>query len=115
MASYRLQKLASVIKRVVGAELLNLSAETMFTITSVEVSPDLKGAKIWVSAQPPTPNDASLLKILHQYEPKLQATLARYLETKFTPKIEFKIDQSAKHLDKIEGLLKQIDKSPGAD
>lgn len=101
--SLRTDKVASVVNRMVSTELVKLAPDQFFSITEVRVSADLKYATLWVSAlgleaKPPE----ELQEILDSHIGHLQRLLASHMKSKFTPRLEFKIDRGAKHAEAIK-------------
>ncbi len=77
------------------------------TVTQVSVSPDLKVAKIYFTSLGNSTND---LEILRGAKGFIRSTLAHRIRIKFVPELDFFIDESAKHGEKIDKLLEKIDK-----
>src|SRR5687767_3465250 len=103
MNERRLAKLTSVVQKVLGQELRQINPRAYLSVGAVEVSPDLKHATVWVSPLDWQQfNEHQLQQLVQEYRPRLQQRLAKYLQTKFTPKLVFKLDQSPQHASKIE-------------
>ena len=80
------------------------------TVTSVDTSPDLRHARVWVSVLGDDEvRQASLggLQSAHGY---LQRRVARELRLKHTPTLEFAYDDSVDHSMRVNELL---DRGPG--
>lgn len=84
------------------------------TVTGVEVSRDLRTAKIFVSIL--GDDDAKTLarEGLHDLAPQLRGPVGRALRLRAAPEIFFKVDESVAYAARIETLLAQI-KTPAAD
>lgn len=84
------------------------------TVTGVEVSRDLRTAKIFVSIL--GDDDAKVLarEGLHDLAPQLRGPVGRALRLRAAPEIFFKVDESVAYAARIETLLAQI-KTPPAD
>ena len=84
------------------------------TVTGVEVSRDLRTAKIFVSIL--GDDDAKTLarEGLHDLAPQLRGPVGRALRLRAAPEIFFRVDESVAYAARIETLLAQI-KPPVSD
>jgi len=106
--SLRTDKVASEIQEIV-AEALSLRrdrADELITATRVEVTPDLRQAWVYVSIL--SPNSADSQQRLDELTSFLQAQVAQRLRSKFTPKLQLRLDESAKYADEISRKLKKL-------
>ena len=86
----------------------------MVTVTAVDVSRDLRQAKIYVSILGTETERASTFEALSSMTSHLRSLLARSLQLRAAPEISFKIDESVARAAKIESLLAQVrDKKTG--
>ena len=79
------------------------------TVTSVETSPDLRHARVFVSVLGDEDERAASLAGLASSHGVLQAQLARELRMKRTPTLKFEYDASVDHSMRISELLEQED------
>jgi ribosome-binding factor A len=77
------------------------------TVTDVEMSEDLKIARIFISVMKEEDKDITL-EILNSAKGLIRSEISRRVRTKFIPSIEFRIDSSIEHGDKIDRLLREI-------
>ncbi|MCE5313284.1 MAG: 30S ribosome-binding factor RbfA [Nitrospiraceae bacterium] len=77
------------------------------TVTDVEMSEDLKLAKVYVSVFREEERDMTL-EILNSAKGLIRSELAKRVRVKFIPALDFRIDKSVEHGDKIDRLLKEI-------
>lgn len=106
--SLRTDKVASEIREIV-AEALSLRrarADELITVTRVEVTPDLRQAWVYLSFF--KVGEADLQPRLDELAPFLQAQVAQRLRSKFTPKLQLRLDQSAAYAEQITRKLKRI-------
>jgi ribosome-binding factor A len=80
----------------------------LVTVTAVEVPPDLRNARIFVSIMGSDEEKASTLEGLDSLAGFLRGTLARTLRLRFAPEIEFRLDPSIERAARIETLLSRI-------
>jgi ribosome-binding factor A len=76
------------------------------TVTDVEMSEDLKIAKVYISVYE---GDKDLtIEILNSAKGIIRNEVSKRVRVKFIPSIEFRIDRSIEHGDRIDRLLKEI-------
>jgi ribosome-binding factor A len=77
------------------------------TITGVDITDDLKIAKVYVSILKGEERETNL-DILNSAKGFIRSEIAKRVRMKIIPSIEFRIDESIEHGDKIDRLLKDI-------
>lgn len=80
-----------------------LSAHSV-SVTEVRMSPDLRGAAVYVKPLLGANEDA-VLKALRTHTAYFQREVAQRLKLKFAPKVQFKADESFDEAGRIERLL----------
>jgi ribosome-binding factor A len=78
------------------------------TVTFVEVSADLRNAKVHVSVMGDESRQKLTLRGLESAAGFLQSKLARELELRYTPKIIFLLDQGVKRSIEIAKILREV-------
>ena len=76
--------------------------EILITVTQVNISPDLKNAKVFVISQ----NKRNIIKFLNEERFFFQNQIAKKLTLKNVPKIIFYLDETFDYANNIEKLLK---------
>jgi len=120
MPSRRSQKVAEAIREVVSmailAELKDPRVRDV-TVTYVEVSGDLRHAKVHVSVMGDEARQQLSLRGLNSAAGFLQAKCARRIDTRYTPRIEFVLDQGVKKSIEISRILSEVlpEESPSAE
>lgn len=111
MPSRRSQKVAEAIREVVSmailAELKDPRVRDV-TVTYVEVSGDLRGAKVHVSVMGDEPRQKLSLAGLKSAAGFLQAKCAQRIDTRYTPRLEFVLDQGVKKSIEIARILSEV-------
>ncbi|HEX7736290.1 MAG TPA: 30S ribosome-binding factor RbfA [Ktedonobacteraceae bacterium] len=79
------------------------------SITHVEVSGDLRHAKIYVSVMGEPEEKKSTIEALHHATGFLRHELAERLSVRFMPEIVFKLDNSIEQGSHILGLIHQLE------
>jgi ribosome-binding factor A len=80
----------------------------MVTVTGVELSADLKHARVFVSVLGDAPARARTLAGLSSARSFLQSHAGKRLGLRFTPELRFEVDPSFESGDRIERLLREI-------
>jgi ribosome-binding factor A len=79
------------------------------SLTRVEVSPDLRYARVYVSIYGPEEDQQAALKALANGSGFIRRTLAPRLRLRAIPEISFRLDHSMEHAEQIARLLNQIE------
>jgi ribosome-binding factor A len=111
MSQRRVQKVAEAIRQVVSMAILTDLKDPRVrdvTVTYVEVSPDLRIAKVHVSVMGDDTHQNLTLRGLESAAGFLQSKLARELELRYTPKINFLLDQGVKKSIEIARILREV-------
>ena len=80
----------------------------LVTVTAVEVSRDLRHAKVFVSVLGTESQRAATFEGLSNVAPHLRGRVGRALRLRVAPEIEFRNDESVAHAAHIEQLLAQV-------
>lgn len=78
------------------------------SITRVEVSPDLRHARVMVSVLGDPEARERTLEALESARGYIRATLAERLHLRFVPEVVFSLDRSIEHGARIQELLREI-------
>ncbi|MFQ5828766.1 MAG: 30S ribosome-binding factor RbfA [Candidatus Methylomirabilia bacterium] len=78
------------------------------TITDVEVSKDLRTAKVYVSVLGPEEQWRSTLAALESAKGFIRNWLRQHLTLRFTPMLSFRADRSLAHAANIQQLLAEL-------
>lgn len=111
MSSRRLLKAAAAIREVVGLSILADLKDPRIqgvTVTHVEVSPDMRHAKVHVSVMGNEPQQQLSLRGLQSAAGFLQAKIAERVETRYTPRLMFVLDQGVKKSIEMARILKEV-------
>jgi ribosome-binding factor A len=106
-----MQKVSEAIRQVVSMAILTELKDPRVrdvTVTYVEVSPDLRVAKVHVSVMGDDTHQNLTLRGLESSAGFLQSKLARELELRYTPKITFLLDQGVKKSIEIARILREV-------
>ena len=114
---HRLERVNELIKRELGELIsreVNFSA-ALVTVQSVDVTPDLKHAHVFVSVIGSEEQARAAMAQLHDSRSNLQRLLAKRVILKYTPHLHFKLDESIERGTRIKVgvLLPLINSAPG--
>ncbi len=87
------------------------------TVTYVEVTPDMRGAKVHVSVMGSESKQKTCLKGLESSAGYLQSKIAQRIDTRYTPRLKFELDQGVKQSIAISKMLREVlpeDETQGA-
>jgi len=77
------------------------------TVTDVELSEDLKTARVFVSVLKDEDKETTL-EILNSAKGLIRGEISKRIRVKFIPTVEFRIDKSIEYGEKVDRLLKEI-------
>lgn len=106
--SFRIKKIESLIQKDLG-EVIKPFLEVqkgLVTISRVEVSPDMKWAKVHVSIF--GGNDDLVLNLLEKNIYAIQGEINRRMPTKIVPRLTFKLDLDPRYAERINQVIKKI-------
>ncbi len=81
----------------------------ILTISSVDVTPDLKQAHVFLSILNQELPQETILSLLNKRRHVWQCTVAHRLLLKFTPKLFFKFDSSLERGDRVMQILNELE------
>lgn len=111
MTSRRVLKAAEAIREVVSMAILTDLRDPRIqgvTVTFVEVSPDLRIAKVHVSIMGSDTTQKLCLKGLQSSAGFLQQKIAKRIDTRYTPVIRFELDMGVKKSIAIAKMLNEM-------
>src|SRR3954470_12435025 len=100
MKQHRLGRVAEVIREVAATTILLELRDPrvkMVTVTRAEVSGDLQHAKVYVSVMGSESEQRLTLRGLRHAAGFIQSKLAKRLQTRFTPVVQFVLDAGVKN------------------
>jgi ribosome-binding factor A len=111
--AHRLERLNSLLRQELS-ELLRLEVKNpklstgLISITEVEIAPDLKYAKVFVSSLGGVEEKNSVLASLRSAGGFLRGELAKNLRMRVVPELDFQWDESIEHGAHILELLDKV-------
>lgn len=111
--SRRTEKVEALVQKTLGELLERLEMPSLTTISKVEVSPDLKHAKVWITILEGESKEQQVLDFLEEEMYDLQGELNRKFTMRNVPRISFFVDHSEEYASHINELLRKT-KNPDA-
>ncbi|MFQ6611534.1 MAG: 30S ribosome-binding factor RbfA [Fidelibacterota bacterium] len=110
----RTDRVANEILHILGSiqtESIDLSHLGFITFTQVEVSTDIRNAKVYFSVVKPKQNQKSIVHEMNRLGKKFRKYLGQELRTKFTPELKFIFDDTYEYTQKLVVLFREISHS----
>ena len=109
--SRRLLKAAEAVRAVVSMAILTelrYPRVKHVTVVGVEVLPDMKSAKVFVSIMGTEKEQQLSLSGLQNAAGFLQSRIADRIETRYTPRLQFVLDKGVKQSLEVARILKEV-------
>jgi ribosome-binding factor A len=111
--SVRSERVASLIKEEVSTLIqrnFSMQEYGFLTITDVQMSTDLRNARIFVSVFGDTARKEKSLALLEEQKGFIRSELGRAIRLKFTPTVTFELDETLDRAMNIERIINKIHK-----
>ena len=114
--SPRMLKVNSTLREVIAEEVERLSDSRleMISITGVETSPNLRTARVYIDVLG-SDDVSAALAALRRASRRLQGAIARQVRMKYTPTLEFEVDPGVVGGERIDALLRSMEKDDDDD
>jgi len=80
----------------------------LISVTDVEVSGDMRHAKVFVSIMGEESLQQDIMTVLLENKPKIRSAIGQRIRLRYTPEIDIKLDNSLERGTRITQLLNQI-------
>ena len=87
----------------------------MVTVTAVDVTRDLRSARIFISMMGSEAERSASVQALESMKGHLRSRLAKSLRLRVAPELAFKLDESVARAARIESLLAEVREKKGED
>ena len=111
MSSRRILKAAQAIREVVSTAILTELRDPRVknvTVTFVEVSGDMRQARVHISIMGDDSNSTQILRGLTSAAGFLQRKIANRIESRYIPKLQFILDQGQKNSREVARILEEV-------
>ena len=109
-AKNRLSRVNELIKReldVLIRKTVSMPAK-LVTVQEVDISPDLKHAKVWMGMIGAKEEQYASMAALHGARKELQGQLSKRVVLKFTPQLHFHLDDTGERGDRVLNILSEL-------
>ena len=115
--SSRMRKVNELVREVVADAVQDLKDPRLgfVTITGAETSPDLRSAVVYYSALGSEDEKADSAAALRSARPRVQAALGDQTRLRYTPKLEFRVDEAIDEGIRINQILADLADEQAAD
>lgn len=113
MKNYRTQRLAELFKREIAVVILSDAADPRLkrmTITHVDITPDLKLARIYVCFPGSEKDIEESYHALQNASHYIRSSISQRIRIRYMPEMEFIYDQSLEKAYHVIDLINQIEK-----
>ncbi len=101
------EELKKEISRILTFELQNSKVTGLVSVTKVKITPDFRYAKIYVSILNSKSN-AKTMEGLKESSGFIRSQIAKNINLRITPELDFEIDDSLDYGAKIDNILKEL-------
>jgi len=109
--SIRTERVASLIREEIGALLVREYRDPSMgftTVTEVTMTPDLKIAKVYLSILGSAEVRERTMERFKEEKSHIRGLVGSHLRLKFTPSLQFYLDETMDRVDRINNLIKKI-------
>lgn len=112
----RMSRVNSIVKQVLAEEIEDLKDPRIgfVTVTGVDTSPDLRHAVVYFSTLDLTAAE-DVRKALDHAAPRLRRALGHEVRMKYTPSLEFRLDEGIVEGEKIDSILRRMKEGEADD
>ncbi len=115
----RMRRVNSLLREAIAEHITDLKDPRLgfVTITGVDTSPDLRHARVYFSVLGTGEEAASSLEALRAASSKIRAEIGHEIRMKYTPRLDFMIDESIERGSHIASILHELEQEerPGED
>ena len=104
------EEIAHEINAMLAGELKDPRLEGMVVVSEVRVQEDMKHARVFVSAQGSQREQGDAIKALEHAAAYIRREMIERLQLRRVPELHFTLDLSQEHVQRIEQLLKDMNK-----
>ncbi|BCN31467.1 30S ribosome-binding factor RbfA [Anaeromicropila herbilytica] len=103
------------LSKIISREIKDPRINPMTSVVAVEVAPDLKHAKVYISVYGDVESQASTVQGLRSAAPYIRSLLAKSLNLRNTPELNFIMDQSIEYGVSMSKLISDVNKNNSSD
>ena len=114
MPSHRLLRVRELLKREIGEAIrreVPVQKAGLVSVNDVEVSGDLKNAKVYIGLLGNPEQKKVALDLLTENRQRIQALVAKTVVLKYTPRLRFVVDDSVGRGDRVLKIIEELEKT----
>jgi ribosome-binding factor A len=114
MASLRLQRVRELLKRQIGETIrreFEVSDAGLITVNDVDVAGDLHSALVFISILGSPDQQKRGFSLLRRHRKRIQSMVGRSVVLKYTPTLQFLMDDSIVRGNRVLGILEELEKT----
>ncbi len=114
MPSHRLLRVRELLKREIGEAIrreLPVQQAGLVTVNDVDISGDLKNAKVYLGLLGNTEQKKIALDLLAKHRPLIQSYVAKTVVMKYTPRLQFLVDESIDRGNRVLQIIEELEKN----
>jgi ribosome-binding factor A len=121
MAVDRLARINQLLRQEVAEQLFRVMNEQGFdmaaiTVVRVDTSANLRHARVYVSIRGDAQQQQRMLRQLSHHRHEIQSLIGRHVVMKYTPQLEFVLDESIAQGDRVLQVIAEIEaKTPESE
>lgn len=108
----RVRRVEEMVRRVIGEALIgevDIPHGERVTVTKVDMSPDLRNAKVFFSILAETEEEKqTIFSGVKKHRKEVRRIVGREMELRLVPTLKFEIDNTAEEAARIEELIQKI-------
>lgn len=113
MSSHRLLRVGELLKREIGEALrreMPVSEAGLVSVNDVEVSGDLKSARVFISILGSSEQQRAGQRRLEEIRPRVQDLIAKTVVLKYTPRLQFILDDSIARGNRVLQIMDELER-----
>ena len=114
MSSRRLDRVNEMLKHELGEIIrreFNLADTGLISVNTVEVSADLRTAKVFISVLGKPDQQKRALRLVREKRPLIQSEIGRNIVLKYTPTLTFIMDDTIENGNRILKILDELEQA----
>ena len=114
MSSHRLLRVRELLKREIGEAIrreIPVQQAGLVTVNDVDVTGDLKNAKVYIGLLGTTEQKKIALDMLGKNRTRIQSLVAKTVVLKYTPRLKFLFDESVTRGSRVLQIIEELEKT----
>jgi ribosome-binding factor A len=109
------EEIAHEVNAMLAGELKDPRLEGMIVVSEVRVQPDMRHARVYISARGSAKEQEDAIKALEHASGFIRRELVERLQLRRTPELHFTLDHSQEQAERIDQLLKDMHKDKSSN